>query len=512
VTKDEVRQLAEASLEQYIRLNHPTRALGSMHGELCQWLTRQDAKQFQLVLLPRDHMKSYVAGMFACQAIDKNPAIRILYVSSTSNLATKQLKAIKDVLTSDIHRYYWPDLVNKDEGKREKWTETEISVDHPKRKYENVRDPTVFTAGTTTSVTGMHCDLMIIDDLVVLENAYTEEGREKISLLYSLLASVAGTDCKVIVVGTRYHPLDLYGELLAKMVQHFNEEGVLTHEEPLYEVFERKVESVGDGSGEFLWPRQQNKDGRWFGFNREILEIKKSNYIDRVQFRAQYYNDPNDGDTNAISRDLFQYYDKRFLVNDNGTWRLNGKRLNVYAAVDFAYTINPKSDFSSMVVIGIDSNWNYYILDIDRFKTKLIPEMYSHLLALYNKWGFHKVKAEVTAGQIAIVNDLKYSYIIPNGLALSVEEFRPIKSKPDRMLSVLQPRYFNRQMWHYRDGNCQILEDELVLSNPPHDDVKDALAFCIEGCMAPAPQLNKANFKAQQFVNSRFGGMGGRAS
>lgn len=452
-------------------------------------------------------MKSYIAGMYACQQIDINPAIRILYISSSANLATKQLGAIKDVLTSDTHVYYWPDLINKDEGKRAKWTETEISVDHPKRKYENVRDPTVFTAGTTTYVTGLHCDLLIIDDLVVYENAYTDEGREKISRLYSLLSAIAGTDCKVLIVGTRYHPLDLYGELIAKKVQTFNEKGELEAENDLYEVFQKEVENIGDGSGEFLWPRQQNKDGKWFGFNRDILETKRSNFIDKVQFRAQYYNDPNDSDTNAIPRECFQYYDRKFLLNDNGTWRLNGKRLNVYAAVDFAYTTNPKSDYSSIVIVGVDSNWNYYILDIDRFKTILIPEMYSRLLALYNKWQFHKVKAEVTAGQIGIVNDLKYSYIIPNGLALSIEEFRPLKAKAERMQAVLQPRYHNRQMWHYMGGNCQILEDELVLSNPPHDDVKDTLSFCIESCMAPAPMLNRPLNNINTMIHPRFGGI-----
>lgn len=507
MTKEEVRAAAEADFETFIRLVHPTSALGSVHTDLTRWMTRREAKSFQLVLLPRDHRKSYIAGLYAAWRITKNPAIRILYISSTSTLATKQLKLIKDVLTSDIYRFYWPEMIKIDEGKREKWTETEIAIDHPLRKYENIRDATVFTGGLTTSLTGLHGDLLILDDIVVYENAYTEEGRERVSLLYSLLASIAGTDASMLVVGTRYHPNDLYGTLIGKRIQRYSEKGELVEEVDLYEVFQREVENIGDGTGEYLWPRQQNKDGRWFGFNQQILEEKKANYLDKVQFRAQYYNDPNAADGNGIARECFQYYDKHFLTNDNGTWRLNGKRLNVFASMDFAYTTKPESDYTSIVVVGVDSNYNYYVLDIDRFKTELISEMYERLLRMHNKWQFHKVRAEVTAGQVAIVNDLKHSYIRPNGLALSIEEYRPKGNKEERMRAVLQPRYQNRQVWHYLGGNCQILEDELVLSHPAHDDVKDAITSCFDSCTAPAPQLNKPMYNAEMMTHPRFGGM-----
>jgi hypothetical protein len=269
----------------FIRLIHPNRVLGLVHDDLARWLTREDAKSHQLVLMPRDHQKSAIAGYYAAWEITRNPAIRILYISSTSNLAIKQLKFIKDILTSDIYRFYWPEMVNPDESKREKWTESEISVDHPKRKEEIVRDPTVFLGGLTTSLTGLHCDLTIMDDVVVIENAYTEEGRAKVKLQYSLLASIEGTEARGLVVGTRCHPKDLYNDLLEKEVEVYNEEGEIVSSEALYEVFERVVEE----NGQFLWPRQQRKDGKWFGFSAEVLARKRAQYIDATQFRAQYY-------------------------------------------------------------------------------------------------------------------------------------------------------------------------------------------------------------------------------
>jgi hypothetical protein len=109
----------------------------------------------------------------------------VLYISSTSNLAVKQLKFIKDIITSDTYRLYWPDMVEKEETKREKWTEREISLDHPKRKEEAIRDPSIFTAGLTSNIVGLHCDIAVLDDVVVQANAYTEDGRAKVEDQYS---------------------------------------------------------------------------------------------------------------------------------------------------------------------------------------------------------------------------------------------------------------------------------------------------------------------------------------
>src|SRR5690242_4283050 len=172
---DQIKEMAEADLEIFIRLVHPHRVLGAIHSELIQWWNRSDSKSHQLVLLPRDHGKSAMVAYRVAWEITRNPAIRVLYISSTANLAEKQLKFIKDILTSKIYRRYWPEMVNVDEGKREKWSSTEISVDHPKRKAETVRDPTIFTAGLTTVITGMHCDIAVMDDVVVRENALTSE-------------------------------------------------------------------------------------------------------------------------------------------------------------------------------------------------------------------------------------------------------------------------------------------------------------------------------------------------
>lgn len=508
--KDQIRAQAEGSLEAFIRLVHPQRVLGAIHVEVINWWTREDAKSHQLLLLPRDHGKSAMVAYRVAWEITRNPAIRVLYISSTANLAEKQLKFIKDILTSSTYRFYWPEMIIPDEGKREKWTTSEIAVDHPLRKAEAIRDPTIFTAGLTTGITGMHCDIAVLDDVVVKENAYTEDGRTKVEEQYSLLSSIEGADAKEWIVGTRYHPRDLYDTLMKAEVEQFDEEGNQIGSEPLYEKMEKQVEDRGDGTGQFLWPRQQRGDGKWFGFDIPTLAKKRGQYLDKVQFHAQYYNNPNDPDGGGIDRAYFQYYNPSFLSRQSGKWSYKGRRLNVFAAIDFAFSLAKRADYTSIVVVGVDADRNYYVLDVDRFKANGIGDYFQRILHLHQKWDFRKLRAEVTSAQVVIVNDLKMNYIRPHGLALSIEEFKPNRyggTKMERMMAVLQPKYQNMQIWHYHGGNCQTLEEELVLTNPPHDDVMDALSNAIETSIAPSVQHHSTTREnPMSKAHTRFGG------
>jgi hypothetical protein len=64
-------------------------------------------------------------------------------------------------------------------------------------------------------------------------------------------------------------------------------------------------------------------------------------------------------------------------------------------------------------------------------------------------------------------------------------------------------------MWHYAGGNCQLLEDELVLQNPPHDDIKDALSSAIDFAVAPLNMFKTQKDNTQHEFNfhNRFGGV-----
>jgi hypothetical protein len=149
---DEIRTAAENDLVTFIRLVAPEQVLGNCHEDVLNWWTRPDHKTHQLLLYPRDHQKSRLVAYRVAWEITRDPTLRVLYISATANLAEKQLTFIKGILTSDTYRRYWPLHVHADEGKRTKWTNSEIYLDHPVRKEQNIRDPSVFTGGLTQIV------------------------------------------------------------------------------------------------------------------------------------------------------------------------------------------------------------------------------------------------------------------------------------------------------------------------------------------------------------------------
>lgn len=501
---EQLRELCEKDFYSFARYVNPKRMYGQVHKDMMDFFSKETEKN-QLALIPRSHQKSHVIATWVAWWITKHPEITILYVSATSALAEAQLTAIKQILTSDEYRFLWPEMVNKEEGKRNKWNATEIAVDHPKRREEGVRDSTVMAAGLTTNTTGFHAEVIISDDVVVPGNAYTEDGRTKVAAAMSQMASILNPGGIMKAVGTRYHPNDLYGTWKEQTYETFDSEGNVTGKESLWEIMEEVVEK----NGVFLWPKETREDGKSFGFDQLELGKKFASYTDRTQFYAQYYNNPNDPGTEKIPRSLFQYYDQKFIRVINGKWHFKDEPMNVYAAIDFAFSLSTDADYTAIVVVGITPDGHIYVLDIDRFKTDRIKEYFDRIVNLHSKWEFSKLRAETTVAQKVIVRDLK-EHITKSGLRLSIDEFNPNRSlgtKEERIDAALRHRYENQAMWHYKGGLTNLLEDELVMAKPPHDDIKDTLASAVE--IAVAPRRSRTLREAKENVimfNSRFGG------
>jgi hypothetical protein len=343
-----------------------------------------------------------------------------------------------------------------------------------------------------------------LDDVVTPDNAYTEKGRDDVKSYYSQLSSIESTGSKEWVVGTRYVFGDLYKDLMEMTETYYDAEKDEDVEVLVYEVFERVVEI----DGEFLWPKQRRADGKTFGFDEKELARKKAKYLDIAQFFAQYYNNPNASENAIIDRSKFNYYERESVTNVSGAWYIGDKLINVFAAMDFAYTINTGSDFTVILILGVDEDNYLYVLDIERFKTNKISVMYDKVERMYRKWRFRKIRCEVSGMQKIIVSQFK-DYMRSQNIVFSIDEYTPPRNvkKEERISAILEPRYQHGFVFHYKGGNCSLLEEELIMNHPEHDDIKDALASCVEIAKPPISSRRSKDKSNVIEFSSRFGGV-----
>ena len=503
----EIRELAFDNFEAFIRLVAPFQLLAHCHISLCKWI-RKFNHENKLLLWPRDHGKSRMAAFYTCWEIIRDPATTIIYASATAEKAEEQLRFIKNILDSKIVKRYFPNLLKDDEGRREAWNKTFIIIDHPYRKQQGVIDATLMTCGLEKTITGKHCKRLILDDIVVPENN-SEIGRRDVNGWAAQAASIMSSDSSMLVVGTRYHPRDAY-QIMMDMEAHIpikDENGETTTEsEHMFVVNMANVET----DGEFLWPRTQRKDGQWFGFNDRILARKRAVYEannEIVQFYAQYYNDPNDKSAAPISRELFNYYEKDALEQSLGAWTIDGRICYTYAAVDLATSKSGSADYTVITVGAIDTIGNRYVLAIDRYKTDKISVTQEKLREHFIKYKYKKLRIEAVAGFKLVAQDLADN-LIDAGIRVPVDLYTPSpnEAKAARINNILEPLYQAQAVYHYRGGNCQILEDELVSVNPLNDDTKDSWAMCVDLMTIPIVRRQAQN-KRRVFFHPRFGGV-----
>ena len=523
LTKEALRIECERDLWKFAQLVNPTYIYGDVHEKVFRWLADPEAATRQLLLLPRGHLKSHCIATWCAWEITRKPWTTIVYLSAGEDLAKDQLYSIKNMMTSDNYKRLWPDMINEEEAKRDQWSAYSINVDHPKRKERGIRDHTIIVKTVRANFIGLHCDNLVFDDVVVPRNAYTEQGRSEVQKSLSQCTSILNAGGHIKAVGTRYHPQDAYFDMFEAMYRVWDEESrEFISEEPLWDVVEEVVEDEADGTGNFLWPRAKSPvDGNWYGFDTQQLEIIRADYFskgEQAQFYAQYYNNPNDDSTNVLDRSCFQYYDPKFLEVSGFGVSYKGKKLKVYAAMDVAWTDASESggktaDYTAVVVLGVDEDGYYYVLDIDRFKTNSFLVYYDNVIRLATKWFFRKIKVETNSGGKLVANELE-RLARENGGLISVDTKSHTgvgsMSKHMRQYAIVNPKYELKAIFHRRDGLTSILEEEIILERPPHDDMVDALGLCLEDARPPMKTKKYIDNEQKVISDIRFGGRSGR--
>jgi hypothetical protein len=178
-----------------------------LHGNM----TYEDGfKNYVLVNMPPEHAKSMTVSIdYVTYRIVTNPNVRIKLVSKTQAMAKEFLYAIKQRLTSpqwaELQRRYAP--VEGFKATAEKWTQDAIYLE----RDSGEKDPTVQALGIGGQIYGARADLIILDDCVTLANA--NEYEKQLRWIQQEVLTRVGPTGKILVVGTRVDPMDLYREM-----------------------------------------------------------------------------------------------------------------------------------------------------------------------------------------------------------------------------------------------------------------------------------------------------------
>jgi len=165
---------------------------------------------YVLVNMPPEHAKSMTVSIdYVTYRICIDPNVRIKLVSKTQSMAKEFLYAVKQRLTHpnylELQRRYAP--VEGYKATSEKWTQDAIYLE----RDSGEKDPTLQALGIGGQIYGARADLIILDDCVTLANA--NEYEKQIRWIQQEVLTRVGPTGKILVVGTRVDPMDLYREM-----------------------------------------------------------------------------------------------------------------------------------------------------------------------------------------------------------------------------------------------------------------------------------------------------------
>lgn len=445
------------------------------HQELCDYTTSilpnppelphnkdfDPQKNLLLLLLPRGTFKSSVVTVsFALQMILNEPNVRILLDSETFSKSKAFLREIQDHLVANhkyrevfkaIHGMY--PFEKKSTAKL--WTDSEIILPCRSRP---LKEPTISCAGIDVTKNGMHYDLIICDDLHSEKNVTNKEQILQVIDHYKLAFSLLDPGKPMIVIGTRWHELDLYGHIIDFEGQDFN----------------------------ILKKSAYNPDGSLFF--PQILSEEALEKIRRRQgasiFSKQYLNEPVSDENATFKREYFSRV----------AWeQVKGRPINWYWLVDPSYT-DPRnsgqySDYAAFVLAGMDYQRDLYVRHIIRQKmtySDIINMMFTlnsdiRFRDLHNpKW------------MLEVIGTKSLSYELSNeqrrrNTWLNVQEIKSRQQSKEERIRGLAPFYESRHIYHIIE--CPQLDElEIELIQFPtgrHDDIIDCLANVLEIASPP---------------------------
>lgn len=449
------RRKAKESLESFIEYLETGFHPAAHHKLLIQKLEaveRGEIKRLMIFMPPGSAKSTYGSVLFPSWYLGRNKDKSVIAASHTGELAERFGRKVRNHVGSTEFRAVFGFGLSDDSQAAARWETSEGG------EY--------FAVGVGGSVTGRRADLGIIDDPVKSrEDADSETVREKVWEWYKAdFFTRLKPGASIVLIQTRWHEDDLAGKLLKDA-----KEGGEQWEVVSLCMEAEEGDPLGREPGELLWPE-------WFT-SEMVAQAKR----DSRNWLALYQQKPRPDGGGVFKREWVMYYKGAPLDIAGG--------LNKYLLVDPSSgkrsKAKTKNDFTSMWVVGLGQDGNYYILDMVRDRLNL-TDRGQRLMQLHRKWRPMQTRYEEYGMQADIEhiryvqNQENYRFeIIPVGGEVAKEG----------RIRRLVPLFEQRRVWfpesltrtdvtgEQRDLVSDFIEQEfLAFPVAVHDDMLDGLA------------------------------------
>lgn len=406
----------------------------------------------RLDLWAREHWKSSVITFgLTIQDILKDPDITIGIFSHTRPIAKAFLRQIMRELESNktLHAAF-PDILYGENVKESpKWAEDDGII--VKRK-SNPNEATVEAWGLVDGQpTSKHFKVLVYDDVVVQGSVTTPDMIQKTMTALEQSYNLGTATGVRRFVGTRWHFNDAYRTLIDRQT-------AIAREHP------------GRKGG--------TEDGESVFWSEEVHQQKRRD-MGPYTYAAQILLNPKADALQGFKRDWLRFYKK---MRDDG-------KMNKFLLVDAASSKKRGSDFTSIWVIGLGIDGNYYALDMVRDRLNL-TERADRIFQLHRKWRPKQVRYE-KYGLMADIEHIKARQENEN-YRFDIKEVGGQTSKQDRIKRLLPifegGRFYLPENFYSTDWQkvpidlVQSFIEEEYMAFPVglHDDMLDSLSRIAE--------------------------------
>lgn len=379
--------------------------------------------------------------------IGKNPNIRIKYVSATDELATSKVRVLKEMIEGEPRlQKVFPHLRQGESV----WSDGQFTV----IRHRFSPDPTVQARGVLASATGGRADLLVFDDATDERNSLAEPGKRG-----RVVQAVFETWLNLVT-----DPEKGGRAWWMSNVWHASDAAAEIRKRKTFQVLEAFVDDSLDPIWPEEWPRHR------------LLEHRET--IGTLAFSRGFQGRPWDDAMSPVLQEWLHLYLKDELPRAE-----DALQLDIFVGVDLAISEKPTADWTGVVVVGRDDDYNVFVLEALRRRFDF-PKTLRLIQQVADRWCPRKIGIESVGYQKAVPQALRQSWSYPvvevphntsKFMRAQMLVGKPAESGKLHFLGL--PAGDGREIHQSQ----KLLWDELIMfGSGQHDDLADALGIAMQ--------------------------------